>query len=186
MGFQYKPLDSDSIRLLKPLSKSLQGLSFEVIHVSLSSKPHYAALSYTWGPPGDTDSVLLNGHTFSIRRNLYNALQQLQTSKWVNKCLWVDAISINQGTDQNALHERSVQISLMKQVYEQAEKVLVWLGKPENESNNRLAFAKMKELRVVYLDGLKTNYRPWCEYSPNYWLLSRMIMIWHYKPRDVC
>lgn len=165
MGFQHEPLDPNSVRLLKPLSKSSHCLSFEVFHVPLTSNPQYAALSYTWGSPGDTDDVMLNGNPFPIRKNLYDALRQLQDSKWVDKYLWVDAICINQGTDQNALHERSIHITLMKQIYEQAEKVLVWLGKPENENNNRLAFEKLKYFKKVYFNRLLKAYpyRPWCE-----------------------
>jgi hypothetical protein len=167
MGFRYEPLDSNSIRLLKPVPKTSNGLSFEVVHVSLSSNPHYAALSYTWGLPGDTDYIFLNGHPFSIRKNLYDALLQLQASKWVDKYLWVDAISINQGTDHGALYERSIQITLMKEVYEQAEKVLVWLGKPENEINNQLAFQKIKYFKKVWMNRIKKAIpiRPWCKYS---------------------
>jgi hypothetical protein len=179
MSFQYHPLDSNNIRLLKPLLKTSNGLSFEVVHVPLSSTPSYAALSYTWGLPGDTDYIFLNGHPFSIRKNLYDALRQLQDSKWVDKYLWVDAISINQGTDQDALRERSVQITLMKQIYEQADKVLVWLGKPENENNNLLAFQKIKYFRKVYLNGFKKAhpYRPWCEYSPNFYVPSSTVAV---------
>ena len=165
MGFQYEPLASNSIRLLKPLRKTSTDLSFEVVHMCLSSNPQYAALSYTWGAPGNTDYVFLGGHPFPIRKNLYDALRQIQESKWVESYLWVDAICINQGTDQGALRERSVQITIMKQIYEQAEKVLVWLGKPENKNNNQLAFDKMKYFWKTYLKRtLKAYpYRPWCE-----------------------
>ena len=170
MDFQYQPLASNTIRLLKPTPKSSSGLSFEIVHVPLSSNPHYAALSYTWGSPGNTNYAFLNKHPFPIRKNLYEALCQLQSSKWIDKYLWVDAICINQGTDQAALHERSVQITLMKQIYEQAEKVLVWLGKPENEDSNKLAFERIKYYRKVYLEGfIKAHpWRPWCRCSPKF------------------
>jgi hypothetical protein len=36
-------------KLLKPLSRSPSSLSFEIIYISLLSKPQYAALSYIWG-----------------------------------------------------------------------------------------------------------------------------------------
>jgi hypothetical protein len=65
--------------------------------------------------------------------------------------LWVDAICINQGEESAAKDERSAQVTYMKQIYEQAARVLVWLGKPENEINNRLAFALMKEFEKRYL-----------------------------------
>ena len=146
MGFQYQTLNPNEIRLLKPLSRSSNALSFEIFHISLLSKPRYGALSYTWGPPGDAHTILLNGQPFPIRQNLYDALQQVQSSKLIDQYLWVDAICINQGGDADALHERSLQITRMTQIYEQATRILVWLGKPENEANNRLAFPMMKDL----------------------------------------
>jgi Heterokaryon incompatibility protein (HET) len=163
MEFRYRPLNTNEIRLLKPLSQSSNSLSFEIVHISLLSKPRYTALSYTWGPPGDVYKILLNGLHFPIRQNLFDALQQIQRSQLVDQYLWVDAICINQGEDNDALNERSLHISLMKQIYEQAAKVLVWLGRPENEANNRLAFPMMKDfekrLRRVQKKG--RPYRPW-------------------------
>src|SRR5271155_3264352 len=163
MEFRYQPLDPNEIRLLKPLSRSSNSLSFEIVHISLLSKPCYAALSYTWGPPGNAHMILLNGQHFPIRQNLYDALQQAQSSKLVDQYLWVDAICINQGENDDALNERSVQINLMKQIYEQAAKILVWLGKPENEANNRLAFPMMKYFgkRFRHMFKKARPYRPW-------------------------
>lgn len=125
MGFRYRQLNANETRLLKPLSGSSNSLSFEISHISLLSKPRYGALSYTWGPPGDASTVLLNGQSFPIRQNLYDALQQIQSSKLFDEYLWIDAICISQGKDDDALHERSLQITLMTQIYEQATKILV-------------------------------------------------------------
>lgn len=160
MGFHYEQLNPTDIRLLKPLSISSNALSFEITHIALVSKPRYGALSHTWGPPGDAHTILLNGQPFPIRQNLYDALQQIQSSKLIDQYLWIDAICINQGKDADALHERSLQITLMTQIYEQATKILVWLGKPENEANNRLAFPIMKEFEKRYR-AMASNGRPW-------------------------
>ena len=163
MGFRYQQLNPNEIRLLKPFSRSSNALSFEIIHVSLLSKPHYGALSYTWGPSGDAHAILLNGQPFPIRQNLNDALQQVQHSKLIDQYFWVDAICINQGGDDDALQERSLQITRMTQIYEQATKIFVWLGKPENEANNRLAFSMMKDFQKRYLDMILKGrpYRPW-------------------------
>ena len=172
MGFQYQPLTVNEIRLLKLLPQSSNLLSFEIVHVSLLSKPSYAALSYTWGAPGDAHSISLNRQDFPIRQNLHDALQQIRSSRLVDQYLWIDALSINQGEDEDALNERSVQITLMRQIYEQAAKILVWLGKPENETHNQLAFSMMKIFGKRYRHVMKKGrtYRPW-------W--------WHGKPRTI-
>ncbi|KPI44852.1 uncharacterized protein AB675_2385 [Cyphellophora attinorum] len=163
MGFPYLRLKSDEIRLLKPLTRPPEPLSFEIVHVPLPSRPHYVALSYTWGPPDNRHQISLNGRRFSIRTNLNDALQQIQSSKLVSDYLWVDAICINQGEDSDASRERSFQITRMKQLYEQAAKVLVWLGNAINESNNRLAFETLSYFRKLRLADMKkaSPYRPW-------------------------
>ena len=163
MEFRYQALNPNEIRLLKPLSRSSNSLSFEIICVSLLSKPHYVALSYTWGLPGVAYRILLNGQHFSIRQNLHNALEQIHRSNLVDQYLWVDAICINQGEDYDASNERSAQITLMTQIYEQAANIIVWLGNPENEANNRLAFAMMRDFEKRFRNVVKNArpYRPW-------------------------
>lgn len=50
----------------------------------------------------------------------------------------------------------------MRQIYEQAAKIPVWLGKPENEANNQLAFPMMKEFekRMYHVAMQARPYRP--------------------------
>lgn len=166
MSWPYEPLGPNQIRLLMPVKKSSGDPTFNLQHVSVSSRPKYAALSYVWGPPGDTHNVKVNGRPFQVGKNLYDALKELWTSNFISGPLWIDAICINQGADPAALRERSVQLSLMKQIYENASRVLVWLGPPENEECNRLAFQKMgyfeKRFDKTVIKG--RPYRPWCMY----------------------
>jgi hypothetical protein len=167
MGFQYQPLKPNELRLLKPVSRPSNPLSFDLVHISLLSKPRYAALSYTWGPKPDAHMILptiqLNEQHFGVRQNLHDALQQIEASKLIDHYLWVDAICINQADDKDALDERSLQITHMKQIYEEAAKIIVWLGKPENDDDNRLAFSMMKSFKKRFLDVQNKGrpYRPW-------------------------
>ncbi|KAK0250798.1 hypothetical protein LTS16_014681 [Friedmanniomyces endolithicus] len=166
MAFSYEPLSVGHIRLLKHRPSSLGSLSFDIVHVALSSKPHYAALSYTWGLPGNAGNVLICSQYFPVRQNLFDALQRIYSGKSIVSLLWVDAICINQGIDAAALKERSVQVTLMERIYGQAATVWVWLGKPkteEDEENNRMAFAKIKYFRerVRVLQETSNHYQPW-------------------------
>ena len=168
MGFQYQLLKPNEFRLLKPVSRPSNPLSFDLVHISLLSKPRYAALSYTWGPKPDAHTILptiqLNEQHFEVRQNLHDALHQIEAPKLIDHYLWVDAICINQANDdKDALDERSLQITHMKQIYEEAAKIIVWLGKPENDENNRLAFSMMKGFKKRFLDVQKKGrpYRPW-------------------------
>ncbi|KAF5678090.1 heterokaryon incompatibility 6 OR allele [Fusarium circinatum] len=120
----------------------------------------YNALSYTWGSPRDspqlTDknantTILLNGLSFEVQANLYDALVELQVS-CSETPIWVDALCINQSNS----NERSPQVSVMNQIYGKANRVIVWLGKafPELETGlkavERLGAASVPEtLRMI-------------------------------------
>jgi hypothetical protein len=95
---------------------------------NLSEVCEFEALSYTWGPAMPTESILLNGKTFGIRRNLWQALNTIlsdrKTRQSMSPYLWVDAISI----DQTNVLERNHQVHLMPRIFSKAKLVLVWIG----------------------------------------------------------
>ncbi|KAN0095104.1 Heterokaryon incompatibility protein (HET) domain containing protein [Hyaloscypha variabilis] len=130
-AFTYQPLDEseDCIRLLAlgPASiRNRTGLEYidcKLMHVSFRERPKYEALSYRWGTENASEIILLDGHAFKFRKNLFQALSHFQkANEWRN--LWVDAICI----DQNNLEERKRQVGLMNFIYTRASCVLVWLG----------------------------------------------------------
>jgi hypothetical protein len=124
--FQYEPLhpSDDSIRLLElePADKQ-QPLSCRLIHVPFLNRPVYEALSYTWGPPEPTNSILINGTSMAIRQNLHDAFLALR-NEHEPRVLWADAICI----DQSSLEERERQVQFMDSIYQRAATVLIWLG----------------------------------------------------------
>ncbi|KAE8399492.1 ankyrin repeat-containing domain protein [Aspergillus pseudonomiae] len=92
---------------------------------SSSRYPHYKALSYTWGVSNRKSWILLNGATFPVTQDLYEALQQLRSSDYGYTLWWIDLICINQ----NDISERYQQVSMMKDIFSMASEVVVWLGK---------------------------------------------------------
>jgi hypothetical protein len=98
-------------------------------HVTYGERPKYEALSYTWGDETQRRDIHLGGHTFSVTKNLYEALCCLRHASEPRQ-LWVDAICINQ-TD---IPEKNRQLYLMPFIYERAKTVLVWLGLYETRS----------------------------------------------------
>ncbi|MCJ1477094.1 hypothetical protein MMC13_005765 [Lambiella insularis] len=98
------------------------------------SGPKYNALSYNWGSPNKTGHIILNGHLFSVTKNLEIALRQFRQiaantvphTKW-----WIDAICINQ----DDVLERNSQVSLMCQIYKKADHVSIWLGEEADDSS---------------------------------------------------
>ncbi|KAI0099891.1 heterokaryon incompatibility protein-domain-containing protein [Nemania sp. FL0031] len=115
---------SDGIRI---------GLS-EPVQIGDGSKMRYEALSYTWGSEEDPVTIELDTTervTLSIARNLAQALTYLRYRD-TPRTLWVDAICI----DQNNVAERGHQVAIMGDIYERAERVVVWLG-PETKDSER-------------------------------------------------
>lgn len=94
---------------------------------------HYVALSYTWGEDIEKDkrSIMINGHIFKVRRNLYAALLQFRTMEKFKRGvkLWIDAITINQDDEE----EKGAQILIMHEIYQCAGNIVVWVG-PESET----------------------------------------------------
>jgi hypothetical protein len=83
----------------------------------------YEALSYAWGDKALRKSMTLFGKHFPITQNLYEALQHVR-SETSNRTIWVDAICINQAD----APERTLQVSMMGDIYKCARRVINWLG----------------------------------------------------------
>ncbi|KAK5660777.1 hypothetical protein OQA88_12144 [Cercophora sp. LCS_1] len=86
----------------------------------------FHALSYTWGDPGVTIPITLNGVSVNVTTNLDSALRHLRAKYSVE--IWIDALSINQKDPK----EKKKQIPLMGDIYSLAAHVIVWLG-PEDD-----------------------------------------------------
>jgi hypothetical protein len=113
---------------------TLKVVSFEFVRAGES---HYHALSYCWSgnssdgwkPTKGQKAVICNGKITKIRENLYDAL--IQFSLWKPlPCFWADALCINQ----DDIHERNSQVSMMGDIYRLADEVAVWLGVEKAES----------------------------------------------------
>ncbi|KAL8787762.1 MAG: hypothetical protein Q9195_007631 [Heterodermia aff. obscurata] len=90
----------------------------------------YHALSYVWGSLQPDVPIICDGKDCFISRNLDQALRRLRKAK-EPLYIWVDAMCINQ---KNIL-ERNEQVLRMKQIYQRAEDVLIWLGDEDEETH---------------------------------------------------
>lgn len=141
-AFQYRQLSVDIhetrlIRLLPPLnhtsSQDLPTLRCDLIYVSSNDCPAYIALSYVWGNPTKSSTVVVNGQILHITRNLEIALRQLGEIV-ESSYLWIDAISINQ----NDVEEKTSEIQRTFSIYQSATVVLSWLGPAAEDSDNAM------------------------------------------------
>lgn len=126
-AFVYDPLKSPeySIRLLK-VSPNLEGdlISVHLRDHHISEPYQYRCLSYEWGPPSDdTHDILVNGNLLSVRANLHSFLRTARR-RFPSIPLWIDAISIDQGHDE----EKEKQVSRMADIYHMAFETIIWLG----------------------------------------------------------
>ena len=140
--YQYSPLRHDcDIRLLYLLpGYDRAPLLCSLRIVSSLEPPVYEAVSYTWGEPIFSASIECSSlGRLPITENLSAALLHLRLVDRI-RVLWVDAICINQ----QDLVERSHQVTLLRDTFEKAENVIVWLGEDTGDASE--AF---KILRVV-------------------------------------
>ncbi|KAF3057516.1 hypothetical protein CFAM422_012386 [Trichoderma lentiforme] len=121
------------------------GIRLSLRVVDLDDNPRYNALSYTWGPPSREDAargidstptrrIKCNGESILVTQNLFNYLQQLIYGD-NHMEFWIDAICIHQGSE-----EQNRQVNLMADIYRQAKKVTIWLGKADEHTDRACTF----------------------------------------------
>lgn len=131
-----QPLTQDDIRILYLKAGSVsEPVQISLTQANLECPPPYDALSYCWGQPVEESRFVItcDGKQMVVTQNLHEALPFLRFEDR-DRALWIDAICINQESED----EKSQQVGIMKQIYEKADKVIIWLGKMADE--HRAAF----------------------------------------------
>ena len=164
--YRYQPLDVDldQFRLLR-VESSLNadgGISCQMEVFPRNDCPEYEALSYVWGPVEPARIILVDGAPFTVRENLwiFLLLARAGDTEHAPQChpelriplsnppphrvytpryLWIDQICI----DQTSNAEKSDQVKHMSEVYEQAHRVVVWLGDTALHSSFIMTFLAM-------------------------------------------
>jgi hypothetical protein len=130
-AYTYQALDASrqQIRLIKLHNNDLDNalapnIRCELTTHDLDTAPVYIALSYVWGPPQPTQTIYLDGKAFTVRQNLYEFLHTFRTQHSNDCLIWIDQISIDQGS----IRERNHQVQLMSTIYTRCKFVIAWLG----------------------------------------------------------
>ncbi|MCJ1401431.1 hypothetical protein MMC11_004644 [Xylographa trunciseda] len=162
-----------------------------LITVSLSNLKHrYEALSYHWGTDKPSNEIrirtikgkkrkgqprlkdiveqklMAQSMKFHIRRNLYAALKALREEKR-DLYLWTDALCINQKDKK----EKTQQVSMMADIYNNASNVCIWLGEGNQQSDRAIDFIP-KILDLSHFDTLVND-----ESSTHDWNALQDLMI---------
>jgi Heterokaryon incompatibility protein (HET) len=141
--YKYEDLEEGEIRLLRIMPGSGKDtLRCRMLQGTIDKLPGFNTLSYTWDESlGDethqvllTETIFLNHRPYLIAPNLLSALRYYR-QKYAEP-LWVDFICINQLN----LAERGKQVSYMRQIYQSASLVLIWLGGEANDSELAMDF----------------------------------------------
>jgi hypothetical protein len=96
------------LRVLPDLANGC--LQCELTQAEIEAR-QYTALSYTWGPQTDDRRILVNRRYLLIRRNLWDFLH-LARQQYHDRYFWIDAICI----DQSSNEERNHQVSMMASI----------------------------------------------------------------------
>jgi hypothetical protein len=105
-------------------------------------------LSYAWGKGYiENKAIILNGCKFNVSATLDNALQHIRQHRksLAVDHLWIDAICINQSDTP----EKSEQVVHMKEIYENACQVIVWLGDERSGTTKLAATLLENHIKVV-------------------------------------
>jgi hypothetical protein len=149
--------EAREIRLVTIVSSlsSSERIECKLAIFPLKDAPQYAALSYVWGDIKETAPITLNDTEVRVTTNLLAALQRL-SQKPRGTYFWIDALCINQ----RSTEEKNYQVPLMRNIYQQAECVLMWLGKEAD--NSHLAMSMIEtwgktRMRKVILEATETS-----------------------------
>lgn len=145
--FRYSPLDRErqEIRLLELLpGQDVEEIKCNIKHVSLEDKPLYEAISYVWGDDTSSIDILCDNRRLAITKSIRSALYGLRCDT-KSRVLWADSICINQSD----IGEKNQQVLLMRLIYQQCQRVLVWLDEEANQ--NEMAMRLVSKLSTAKL-----------------------------------
>ncbi|KAK1753958.1 heterokaryon incompatibility protein-domain-containing protein [Echria macrotheca] len=149
-GFAYDaPLQGNEIRLIEIRTDPKNTLEIELARHRLESV-RYEALSYVWGNQTSKEQIKCNGRLMHIGSNLLEALSE-QARRQPTALLWADAICINQNDD----NEKTSQVRMMRDIYDNSHQVIIWLGK-EQQPGDREGF-ELAERLYQKCDGATYN-----------------------------
>lgn len=130
MPYEYSQLTSEEIRLINiQPGKPGDAICCKVFRHRVSKNLKYQALSYCWGDP-TLDHVIHAPTPLAVTASLHAALSRVRHES-LPTVLWADGVCINQ----NDIEERNAQVLLMRQIYQNATAVLIYLGEEAEDSH---------------------------------------------------
>lgn len=160
-SYNYQPFQkpTQEIRLLTVLG----GEDEEEIHIDLTNfnrdavAYEYDAISYTWGQPGPSYAIYIDGKALELRQNAYLFLKHLRKTRITRRKIWIDAICI----DQQNIKEKEALVPGIGQIFHKAATVLVWFDwtsiNVHLEPEVIDLFASADDTTICFLHDLRTR-----------------------------
>jgi hypothetical protein len=141
----------EEFRLLRimPAKDQDDHLEIRMETASLKNSPRFAALSYLWGKPAETHSIVCNGELMQIPKNSYHVLSSMRGTLRGHKLFWMDSLCINQ----RDMDEKSSMIKLMPNIFRTATETFCCLvgGKSDTLETARPLLAKLATLSSEFI-----------------------------------
>jgi hypothetical protein len=124
-------------------------LPFREVRATLVARPllmakieKYDCISYVWGNELEKpNAIRLNGACFQVTNKVHEILQ-FKSSYFREKTIWIDSVCINQ----ESTEEKTLQVRLMRDIYESASCTWIYLGQPYDA---QFAHAILVQLRML-------------------------------------
>jgi hypothetical protein len=129
--YQFEGESSDETWDLIQLSRLVEADGKLDKQVQCHPFQRFVALSYVWGSIEDPACITIDQTEFWVTRNLLNALKAMRRPD-IAISVWIDAICINQ----NDPEEKKLQISLMRRIYRQAQKVTAYIPQTPDDAES--------------------------------------------------
>jgi Heterokaryon incompatibility protein (HET) len=141
------PLTTRVFELFRGKSNALIRGKLHEISLQPGNLP-YICLSYTWGDTDRPHLIECDGCWARITCNLYSALLRIRKENSSIR-IFIDALSINQSTDESGRKERENQVKLMGKIFGTAQSVIVDLGDQSHNSDAVVDLLyKLSDLRI--------------------------------------
>lgn len=180
--YHYKTFDDrQSVRIMVLLPGGhKKPIRCKLRTVPIRDAPRYEAISYGWGER--RGAILCDGKRLEVPLNLAHALIRFR-HKTESCLLWADAVCINQ----NNITERGHQVQMMGDVFRNAGRVLVWLGRDGEVSAKKMfdfvnacfPLPPWNEVRARFYQGISEDrelVQDWKSFFQNDWFTRMWIV----------
>ncbi|KAH6622236.1 heterokaryon incompatibility protein-domain-containing protein [Boeremia exigua] len=147
-AYTYDELPADCFRYLILLPGANSDPLRCSLHTSNINEARYESLSYVWGTDVRDHEIMCDNSILKITSNLHQVLQRVRLTD-APRNIWADSICINQ----EDLQEKSRQVTIMGQIYCNAERVMICMG-ADREEHGPNVLALLQDIREMINAGL--------------------------------